>query len=408
MNESSTVAERKIRSLAIGIAFGSFFLPWWAMTWAGVEQFQDWPAAAAPFGLNRILMAHLLAALPFCFWMSWRVSSILKHQLAFLICIGVGVLLALVSLRTANQIAETIVLYGGGFNLLWRTLWVVVLAIPWCLATVFILKNKLGIEKPFWSDGLTASLLLVVPFVYSDYVIERQSILLRHSLVMEQYSAALKLTEKLAVIGSQPLLEQPSATLLEQLQATVSELEASVSKPLPDDPSRQQLLQRAQELFSLGQFEPVKQLVGPRANVDPMASYRLALTLEAEGQSAAAADQYRTTVRLIEANQSPAWMPLLRISIEHLVNNLRRSGDYAAAEDVLLGGLNESPELRDTFLLQLGYHYSMAGRTSEAVDFFEQAGEANPEMRKRTEAEISKMNHQAAGCLLRAAPAASR
>ena len=406
MTENPISADRKSRLLALGFACCAFVVPWWAITWSGAQQFQDWPAAAVPFGLNRILVVHLLAAMPFCFWVGWRIPIAAAHRMAVLVCIATGALLALVSFQAANQISEQAV--ASGANFIWRTVWVTLLALPWCLAAVIVLRKMTGIDKPFWSDGVTAWLLLIVPLVYTGYVVERQSLLLRNDLEMEQYRSALQLTQKLAVIGDEQILGESPGELLQKLQQTVSQLQQATAQPLPSNPTRQQRLQRAYELFCLGEFEQMKQLIAEQASVDPMASFRLAMSFEAQGQSTAAVRQFRTTIRLIEATSDPSLEPFLRSSVEHLANNLRRAGDYAVAEEVLLAGLNESPELRDTFLLQLGYHYSMAGRTSDAVDYFEQAAQQNPKMRERADAEIAKMSRQAEGCLLRAIPGATR
>lgn len=408
MNDAQPVPSPwKPRIVALMLTSMALVVPWWAITWPGVLQFQDWPSAAIPFGLNRILVVHLLAAAPFSFWLAWRIP-IKANTLTLLACVAVGLLMAFVSWQLSFAISAAILRAGGTFNFFWRTLWVLLLQIPWVMAVVVVLKDKVGIERPFWTDAITAVLLLFIPWIYVGYVLERQQSLLQNELGLQQEAAALRLAQKLAVVGDEKILSQDPAVLLSGLQQGVLQLQSRVEEPLPPNASRSQRLQRAHDLFRLGDFESMKQLIGKDANTDPMASYRMALGFEAQRKWVAATRQFRATIRLIEANADPAWEPVLRSCIERLANNMRRAGEYAEAENMLLGGLENQPELKDTFLLQLGFHYKMAGRTNEAANFFAKAADENEAMRPRVEEELGSMVRQPEGCLLRATPGATR
>ena len=384
----------------------ALLIPWWAITQPGLVQFQAWPAAASPFGLNRILVVHLVAALPFSFWVAWRLP-LKGGQLFQLLCVCVGLLLAWGSLKSSGWIAQTVGESAGSANFFWRTLWVLIVQLPWVVATVDFLKTKMGIDRPFWTDGITAALLLVVPFVYVGFVVERQEVLLNEELANQQYVTALGLVEKLAVIGDDKSRHEMFVGLKADLLRTVVELQERVQQPLPENATREQRLAAAIDFFRLGDFESMKKLIGSQANVDPMASYRMALSFEAQRNWEAAIKQLKSTIRLIEASGDPAWEPVLRSAIEHLANNLRRNGDYAEAENMLLGGL-ENQQLQDTYLLQLGFHYKMAGRTNEAVDYFQKAADANEAMQPFVQRELGSIDQQPEGCLLRITPGATR
>jgi len=385
----------------------ALLIPWWAITQPGLVQFQDWPAAASPFGLNRILVVHLLAALPFSFWMAWRLP-LKGGQLFQLLCVCVGLLLAWGSWQSSEWIAEAVGESAGSANFLWRTLWVLVVQLPWVLATVDFLKTRIGIERPFWTDGITAALLLVVPFIYVGFVVERQEILLNNELANQQYVTALGLVEKLTVIGDDRGRHAKLLELKAGLQQEVNDLRQRAQQPLPENATREQRLAAAMDFFRLGDFDSVKKLIGNQASVDPMASYRMALSFEAQQKWEAATKQLRSTLQLIEASGDPAWEPVLRSAIEHLANNLRRNADYAEAENMLLGGLENQPHLQDTYLLQLGFHYKMAGRTNEAVTYFQRAAGANEAMQPLVERELGNLDQQPEGCLLRITPGATR
>jgi tetratricopeptide (TPR) repeat protein len=193
------------------------------------------------------------------------------------------------------------------------------------------------------------------------------------------------------------------------LRARVQQLAQRVAQPLPSGAGIDAKLARASDLFSLGRLDDVTQLLSDLAG-DPRAQLRLALTNEARRDHAAAAAGYRRTIDQLAPRRplGPDDLRLLRAAYERRVNNLRRTGHYRQAEAELLEGVEQWPEARDALWMQLGFHYQMAGRTHEAIEFFQQAAAANPSRREQVEAALAQLDRQAEGCLLRPARGATR
>ncbi len=403
----------KPRVLALTFVLMALLVPWLTLTWVGLLQFDSWPAVAVPFAMGRILIAHLLASLPMGMWIAWRTHRLGETRWIAIALALVGVLLAGISLLIAGPLGDWSVGGQEVRSFMVRSVWVLTLQLPWCFAAVVSLEKAQRQSVPFWADVVTALLLMAIPAVYTLEVVRRQSKLVEDAIVNQQYRKALDVTGQLYVLRTREIAGQDTAQLLTDLSADVRALSQAVQQPLPDDPTIDQVLGRARQLYGLGEYDAVPQVLGSLSQTDPRASYRLARGLEAQGKWTAAAGQYQATIRMIataseEAQSSAALNGTLRSSYERLVNNLRRAGEYAAAESELKNGLENWPDHRDLFLLQLGFHYQLAGRTVEALDYFQQAGQANPQMQPIVEQQLSNLNRQAEGCLLRSPQAATR
>ena len=272
-------------------------------------------------------------------------------------------------------------------------------------------RNAHPVHRPRWFvvDGVIAALLAALPALHVRQVVERQSALVSDAVVNQLYYRAARLSEQLSVLGVAEIAGQPTAGVVDDLRNTVAGLQQAVQVPLPADATTRQRLSRVRQWYSLGRFDQVELVLQPVVN-NPQAQLRLALADEARQRYEAAAAGYRRTIELLESSDAldRDQLSLLRSAYERRVNNLRRIGQNRQAEQELLAGLKRWPQVRDAFLLQLGFHYQMAGRTGEAIDYFQRAAEANPQLQPQTDAMLLQLRRQAEGCLLRPAQGATR
>ena len=218
----------------------SCYWPWLfpglTLAYAGAQQFGSWTAVAVPFGLGRILVAHILASLPMGMWIAWRTHRLGETRWLAIAATIVGVLLAGVSLLIAQPLANWSV--GGTTvrSFMVRSLWVLVLQLPWCFAAVLTLKKTQRQTVPFWADIITALLLMAIPAVYTLEVVRRQSKLVEDAVINQQYQKALEITNQLYVLRTPEIAGENSVRLLTDLSAEVRLLAKEVQRPLPRRP----------------------------------------------------------------------------------------------------------------------------------------------------------------------------
>jgi tetratricopeptide (TPR) repeat protein len=422
------------RVIAAVVVVAGLVAAWTALSVAGVRQLGRWPAAAVPFGVNRVLIVHLLGVLPLSVWTGRQIVRLLGARRAVALTMTVlGLIVTGGSILAADAVrryAESLPPFY--WNIL-RLAWSWLLLLPWSTAAASAFVASSGLPENdaatrqhtkakrgpgsdhsrralmVLADGVIATLFAYLPVIYVQQIIERQSALVADAATNQQYVQAWQIAQQMVGLGAPDIAGQPSRPLVDELAAIVQTLQQRVASPLPADASTQQRLSRANQLYSLARFEEVTQLLDSLPD-DPRAQLRLAMCDEAQRLYASAAERYGRTIEILQQNLplAPDDLPVLRSAYERRVNNLRRIGQSRQAESELLEGLQQWPQARDAMLMQLGFHYQMAGRSREAVDFYQQAAAANPQLKEQADAAIAQLRNQAEGCLLRSTRGATR
>jgi tetratricopeptide (TPR) repeat protein len=251
-------------------------------------------------------------------------------------------------------------------------------------------------------DGIIAALFAILAVIHIQQLSARQEALISHLAANQQALRALQISRQLAELGSTQILGRPTQEVVTGLSRQVEASQQQVAAPLPANASLPQRLARAEHLHSLERFAEVERLLQDFDD-DARATLRLALASEARHQYAQAADRYAHTIEQLGKLPNPdaQQLRLLRIAIERRVNNLRRIGKNRQAEAELLAGLERWPQVQDALLMQLGFHYQLAGRIGEAIEYFERAAVVNPRLQAQAEATLKQLELQAEGCILR-------
>ena len=392
-------------------------IAWATLSFAGWQQQRQWPSAAAPFAFNRVLLIHLICVLPLAIWIARAACGVLRggHWPILFAVLGFGG--CLVSVIAAPSIRELTATATSIERYLVRLVWSWLILLPWCAAAVtwFAVASstshqaKIVSTRNYWMDGLISLLFACLPIVQVQQVIGRQSALFADAVVNQRYNEALQIVERLHELGAERLVERPTGEIVGELRARIAALKGSVEVELPKDATDDLRLERASQLYGLGRFDEVRRVLG-EASPDPRVHLRLAVTDEAERDYRRAAEGYQQTIDALSKFETldDDQLRILRIAFERRVNNLRRIGENRRAEAELIEALNRWPQVRDALLLQLGFHYQMAGRTSEAVGYFQQAAQENPRLQPQADAALARWQHQAEGCLLRTTRGATR
>ncbi len=419
---SGPTAERTSNARwTIAWVLAALLVPVMALGWAGYWQVGHWPAAAAPFGFVELLVAHALAGLPLSLLLAWTVARQFFRQptepprgrMGTLALAMGGLILACVAIVVAVPLRDALVGSGWSRAEAWpvRIIWLLVLQLPWAIGATRSLGAVAASWRPRSLDLATALLLTVAPLQYQETLVSRQSQLVAHALVNQQYVLAERLARPVRLLGTGPLVGYDDCgQLLADLRSAIAQLEPIVARPLPPEATAEARLQRAFELFQLGRFQAMRRVLGDLPARLPEATFRLALASELEGNWGEAARLYERTLELLEKRgaQTPNDRKLLRSAFERLANNLRRVGEQREAEQVLRGAIDKWPQERPALLLQLALHYRMAGRILEAMDAFKAALAADPSLEPIVRANLQQLQDQAEGCLLRPAQAATR
>ena len=399
------------RNLRVGLAIAvAILIPVGIGVFWGWRQQAVWPAAAAPFVYLRVLIVHLLCYLPISLWFAWQLSAVMRKTVwgyaAFLFA-GLVALVALVGFPAIGVFSELltsgeVVALRGGVSLL--------LVLPWCIVAA-LTARRLGWQlRVLAIDGLIALLILVLPVIHVQQLVRRQSQVIADRLLNRQYVTALRLGQELAALGTGEVLGEATQDFVSRLQHGLETLRQAVSNPLAADAALPARLQRAELLYSLEEFNEVSQTLRGLGSKDPRVAMRLALVHEMAGRWAEAAHGYQDVLELLSSTETldDEQLSLVRSAIERRVNNLRRVNLNRQAERELREALDAWPQAKDSLFLQLGFHYQMAGRTTEAIDSFVQAVAANSELQSVVDQELAKMSSHAEGCMIRSAHAATR
>jgi len=423
--------------VATALAIAMVAVPWLSLSWPGLVSGQmSW--AASPYGFQAILVAHLLGLAPLVLWLaSWLVrwaratAGVLRREhrgasrspverassrhftagRLLLVFLWISLALGLAFVSAISLAGGTEAASGDGLRkYLSRLEWVFVLELPWAVALLACVPWRRWWFRPTAIDGVIAVLVALLPVAHVGQVVQREERLLGEALAHAQYAEARELDERLVMVGWETIQGRGAAGMREALEQRVAELRKAVAEPLAADATEDARVRRGRDLMSLGQLDEARALLEPLAERSPEASLYLGAVAEVAGRWPEAAVAYRQTIDLVKqqgavTDASQRW---LRAAYERYANNLRRAGEPLEAERQLKQGMEEWPELRELFLLQLGYHYQMAGRVWESRDFFEQAAAANPALAAEVRVELEKLRNEAQGCLLRPTRGVSR
>lgn len=388
-------------------------VPWLALSWPGLLVPSHWPWAAAPFAFQSVVLVHIFCTLGFNLWAAsylvrWFADD---RKPAF---VAAGVAIGLLSLMASSLAMNGLRAWADSAsmdqNSVLRLGWVLLLQFPWAFALWSWIPRAQWWFRPNRVDGVIASLLALLPAMHTDQVATRHELLVGEALAYNQYLEAADIGRKLVTLGVSTIQGQNARALVKLQEQRVAKQQERVAQPLPANASTTDRLNRARELFSLSQIEEARAILASLDGDMPEVPLYMGLAAELERNWTDAASQYGQTIERLKKRpaDSPDTQRMLLAAHERYANNLRRAGDPLAAEKALQSARQQWPQIENELLLQLAYHYQMAGRIWESQDFFRQAVAADPALKPEVDEQLRKLDLQAQGCILRPTRGASR
>ena len=333
---------------------------------------------AAPFAWPRVLVAHLVAALPLGL-LAARPLRAAAHaneipRGAWLVC-GAAVVggVALVSPGFADALS------GGTFGeiplLVLRALFALALVVPWCAWA----GDERGITtRPGVAFAVATGLALVPPALYASAATAARTASANEWWATGRLAKADRALAGLCELGSaRAVAEKPPGEIRRALRRELDRLESAAKFPLPPTAPPRARFARAEVLIQLDRLDEAADLLAPLAPGSPNAQMLLASVDRDHGHYVASAAGYEAVLAraVPDATQFPEARETARLAFEGLAFVARADNRPADAEAALLRALDALPRDAAHFHFLLGRHYHDGGRPVRALEHLRRAAE---------------------------------
>lgn len=340
---------------------------------------------AAPFGWPRVLVAHLVTALPLgLIAAKWLRSSPTVNEAAPVLWVALGAGGAGLATAVCPALGEAV--GSGEFGtvplLALRAAVAFVLVLPWCVwATAAPEPGAKSLVGPGVLFGLGAAVAVVPCGLYADAVVaartEQAADLIRRERVVRTDAVLTGLIE----LGADRSVGKKSpGEARKEYAAVIPRLKQAGNRTLSATAPPAVRLDRALLMIQLDRLDEAAELLRPFAERDDTAALLLATVYRDQERWAASDELYS---RVLDA-QLPRAATVLSAAgasltaIEGLAFNARADGRPTDAEWVLKRGLKSLPERAAHFHFLLGQHYHDGGRTGPAVEHLREAARLDP------------------------------
>lgn len=340
---------------------------------------------AAPFGWPRVLLAHLVTALPLGLVAArWLRASSAVHEAAPVLWVAVGAGGAGLAAAVCPALGEAV--SGGGLDatvlLVLRAALALALVLPWCVWA--LAKPEPGANArvgPGVLFGLGAAAAVVPCGLYAEAVVaartEQAADLVRRERVVRADAVLTGLVE----LGSdRPVGKKPPAEVRKAYAAVIPRLKQAGNGSLSPAAPPKARLERALLMIQLDRLDEAADLLRPLAEHDDTAALLLATVLRDQERWATSDELYARVLdaQLPRAATDRSAAGACLTAVEGLAFNARADGRPADAERVLTRGLDALPAHAAQFHFFLGQHYHDGGRTGPAVEHLRAAARLDP------------------------------
>lgn len=359
---------------------------------------------AAPFGWPRVLVAHLIAALPLgvlgarLLRSAPAVNGVVRG-----VWVALGGAVAGAAVLVCPGIGESVA--GGEFGavplLLLRALIALGLVLPWCVwATDPPAPREPARSK--WVFGLGAAFALVPCGLYCDAAVaartDQAADLVRRARVARAEAVLTGLVE----LGSDRAVDRRSlAAMRKEYAELLPKLEATAARPLLTSASNRSRAERALVLIQLDRPTEAAELLEPLATPDNDTVTLLLASVYRDLERWGVSDELYTRVlekKLPNAATDSRAADECAGAIEGLAFNARADRRPGDAERALKRGLESVPGRAALFHLQLGKHYHDGGRPGPALEHLRAAAQLDPLVAPEAERVVRQIHTATPGC----------
>lgn len=338
---------------------------------------------AAPFGWPRVLIGHLLAALPMGLVAAgWVRRHPDVNRTARGVWAATGVAAAGVGALVSPGVGKAVAGAEGGAVplLVLRSLASLGLVLPWCVWATDRLPGGPP-PHPGRHLALGAGIALLPCGLYADAAVAARSEQAAELLSRERLVRADALLEGLVELGSEtPVGGRSPAEARKALAAALRRFRQAAERPIPPSTGPAARLNRAVLLVRLDRLPEAAALLEPLAPGDDMAALFLATVYRDQrrwAESDSLLDRVLRTTLPRAAEDSPARAACLA-AIDGLAFNAREDRRPADVERVLALGLTAIPSEAAYFHFQVGRHHADGGRPATAAEHLRAAARLDP------------------------------
>jgi hypothetical protein len=338
---------------------------------------------AAPFAWPRVLVGHLMTALPLGFLIAgriWTVAGVNEAPHGLWVVAGLG--LAGFAALFCPGIGESIAASDIGDNalLVLRAAIAVVLVLPWCVWAIDPMPTRAASHTGVWF-AVCIGLALVPCGLYAEVTVTSRTAAANEYVTTGRLVKADRVLTGLVELGSdRAVAGKPPGELRRLLRKEIDRLTKSASYPLSLSASREARFARCGVLIQLDRLDEAAELIQPFATENVSATLLLA-TIDRDRERWASSDAYyeaALTLQLPKAATNAAVREDCRLAFDGLAYNARADHRPTDAEHALQRGLEALPSDAAYFHFQLGQHYANTGRPALAIEHLTKAVELDP------------------------------
>ena len=375
---------RYVTGLLLGVTM-AIAVPWLVAQGSCEPDYAKLGLTLVPFGCQRVLFVHLLAALPLALLVARALSRRLQVEqieiwtIAWLVTGAMAALLALVVSSSVGMI-----LIDESFNLrtVARTLWCLLLELPWCCALARTTAGT-GRYVPCRLDiGLALAVAILLPAVYAlrvaDDETKKLAEILGHGRLLKA-RATLEIIRELGM--GEAIGDRPIAELQKQLDREIELSREMVKSPLPRSAPLAYRLEWDRRLAMLDRSAEAERDLRPLAASDLSAKRMLAWVLQ-ERERWEESSELNREILEAQIGLAPTNAQALKICVncfDESADNARASGNYAVAESAYREALDRLPAtVAAHFHFRLGQHHTQRPRPAAALEQLQQAADLDP------------------------------
>jgi hypothetical protein len=361
--------------------------------------------SASPFGWPRVLVAHLVTALPLGLIVAGWVRSLpTVRESARGFWVALGLIAAGLAATLCPGIGEAVVAseFGPVPLLIMRSLLAFGLVLPWCVWAID--SPSAPLARPSVMFGLGLGLAVLPCGLYAEAVTAARTEQARDLLSRERVVKAEMVLTGLCELGSdRPIGKQSAFEVRTGVAKLIPKMRQAAERPLPASALIPARIERAGLLIRLDRLDEAAALLRPLTPDDNTATLLLATVYRDQARWSESDALYTTALEKL-LPMSPADVAARNACLtafEGLAFNAREDRRPADAERVLKWGLEALPSEAAFFHFQLGRHYADGGRPGLALEHLRTAATLAPaKFQAPADTQIRQLRTHTPGCLL--------
>lgn len=353
---------------------------------------------AAPFAWVRVLVGHLVTALPLGLLVAgWARTLPSVNEAARGLWVVIGFVVAGVMAVLCPGLGEGVASgdFGASALLVLRSALAFVLVLPWCVWSRDQPTQSSATSRPGVWFAVCAGLALLPCGLYAEAaILARTATANEHIATGRLVKAERVLTGLVELGGDRPVAGKLPAELKRGVRKELDRLEKNTSYPLSPSAPRDVKFARCVTLIQLDRLDDAAELVQPFATDNPTAIMLLA-TIDRDRERWAASDAgyEQALAHFLPKVADPSVRGSIRLAFEGLAYNARMGHRPADVERALQRGLETLPDEAAYFHFQLGQHYANIGRPALAIDHLTKAADLDPAKNRESANRIIQTLH---------------